>query len=84
LHNYGRYKLADFFFSIPLDEFKRLEDSFYEFHACTASRGCVGQEDDDIYELAYIHSCKIIEATGSHVVNRQKAAIYAILPLRFT
>lgn len=44
----------------------------------------MGQEDDDIYELAYIHSCKIIEATGSHVVNRQKAAIYAILPLRFT
>jgi len=79
LHNYERYNLADFF-SVPLDEFKRLEDSFYEVHACTASRGCVGQVDDDIYELGYyIHSCKIIEATGSHVVNRQKAAI---LPLR--
>jgi len=51
-----------------------------KFTPALASRGCVGQVDDDIYELGYyIHSCKIIEATGSHVVNRQKAAI---LPLR--
>ena len=42
MHNYERYNLADFF-SVPLDEFKRLEDSFYEVHAYTASRGCVGQ-----------------------------------------